>query len=257
MPVRSLPSHVVSPLPPGTRYRAVRVALPILFLDALGRKSLGKHNARNIGCAEAVPEITFAGSPNFTRIGGFLPPEVATASPAFASFATLAANSGCEASGFCPHFPFCHAHASRLPAAAARATGSAHKPLGDGTLHEIVKPLLPAFRSWHQAKLFIEHSLRIEHGTIHVIAGVLVWLALAIVSRRPVTARLPWLGLFALILWNEAVDLWVEKWPDPGMQYGEGAKDIFLTMLVPTIIMLAVNFRPQLFRPQIPRRRTR
>ncbi len=118
-----------------------------------------------------------------------------------------------------------------------------------------MRALRPAFGSWHQAKLFIEHSVRIEHGTIHVIAGVLVWLALAIVSRRSVTARLPWLGLFVLILWNEAVDLWVEKWPDPGMQYGEGAKDIFLTMLVPTIIMVAVMLRPQLFQHRMPKRR--
>ena len=35
---------------------------------------------------------------------------------------------------------------------------------------------------------------------------------------------------FALILCNEAVDLWVERWPDPGQPYGEGVKDLLLTM---------------------------
>ena len=101
----------------------------------------------------------------------------------------------------------------------------------------------------HQAKLFIEHVARIEHGALHIIVGVMVWLAIALVSRRPVCSWIPWCGLFALILWNELVDLWVEKWPEPGMQYGEGARDVILTMFVPTLIMIAVSIRPKLFQP--------
>jgi hypothetical protein len=54
--------------------------------------------------------------------------------------------------------------------------------------------------------------------------------------------------MLALILWNETVDLWVEQWPDPGMQYGEGAKDVLLTMIVPTVLLFAVRIRPDLFR---------
>lgn len=100
----------------------------------------------------------------------------------------------------------------------------------------------------HQAKLFIEHAANFEHGSLHIIVGVLAWLAIALVTRRPVSSWIPWLGLFALILWNELVDLWVEKWPDPGMQYGEGARDVILTMFVPTLIMIAVLLRPSLFR---------
>jgi hypothetical protein len=111
--------------------------------------------------------------------------------------------------------------------------------------------------SWHQGKLFIEHSVRIEHGTIHVILGVIVWLVIALLSRRAVSSWLPWLGLFILILWNESVDLWVERWPEPGMQLGEGAKDIILTMFVPTVIMIAVAIRPQLFQGRSTKQQTR
>ena len=32
------------------------------------------------------------------------------------------------------------------------------------------------------------------------------------------------------------------------MQYGEGAKDVAITMLLPTLLMLAVRMRPDLFR---------
>jgi hypothetical protein len=101
---------------------------------------------------------------------------------------------------------------------------------------------------WHQAKLFIEHSLTINHDALHMLVGVLIWIVFGLLSRRPLTFWRPWLWLFAIILWNETVDLWVEQWPDPGQQYGEGAKDLLLTMAIPTIIMCAARLRPDLFR---------
>lgn len=48
--------------------------------------------------------------------------------------------------------------------------------------------------------------------------------------------------------WNDMIDLWVEKWSYPGMQYCEDAKDVILTMFVPTVIMIAVRIRPSLFK---------
>jgi hypothetical protein len=39
------------------------------------------------------------------------------------------------------------------------------------------------------------------------------------------------------------------------MQYGEGAKDVALTMLVPTLLMFAAKVRPHLFRPAGRRRK--
>lgn len=119
------------------------------------------------------------------------------------------------------------------------------------------KALTSFMSSWHNGKLFIEYSLRIEHGTLHVIVGVLLWLAFALLVRRPITAWLPWLLVFAVILWNEIVDLWLEVWPEPGRQYGEGVKDLLLTMFVPTILMLAARYRPDLFRASARRSRRR
>jgi hypothetical protein len=113
---------------------------------------------------------------------------------------------------------------------------------------ELFKGLIPALTSWHQGKLFIEHSLNVSHQSLHIFIGLLLWLVLALLLRRPVTSWRPWLCLFGVILWNEAVDLWVEQWPDPGQQYGEGAKDLLLTMAVPTVIMLAARKWPDLFR---------
>ncbi len=101
--------------------------------------------------------------------------------------------------------------------------------------------------SWHQGKLVIEHAVTISHDSLHVIVGVLLWLVLGFILRRPLSSWFPWLWLLAFILWNETVDLWVERWPDPGQQYGEGAKDVLLTMFLPTMLMFAVRLRPQLF----------
>ena len=101
----------------------------------------------------------------------------------------------------------------------------------------------------HQAKLFVEHFVRIEHGALHIIIGVLAWLMIAIVTGRRVTSWVPWTGLLVMIVWNELVDLWVESWPEPGMQYGEGARDVVLTMFVPSLIVIAMLIRPDLFRP--------
>jgi hypothetical protein len=114
-------------------------------------------------------------------------------------------------------------------------------------LHGIWEAIVAAMVSWHQGKLFIEHAVAIDHDSLHVITGVLLLLALALAIRRPVSSWYPWLWLLAFILWNETVDLWVEQWPDPGQQYGESAKDVLLTMFLPTVLMAALRWKPGLF----------
>ena len=108
--------------------------------------------------------------------------------------------------------------------------------------------LIGALDTWHQGKLFVEHSLTISHDALHILVGTLLWIVFGLALRRPLYAWRAWRWLFAATFLNEAVDLWVEQWPDPGQQYGEGAKDVLLTMAVPTLIMLAARLRPDLFR---------
>ena len=121
--------------------------------------------------------------------------------------------------------------------------------------HGLWGSVVAIMTSWHEGKLFIEHSVSVSHDSLHVIIGVLIWLAFALLLRRPVTSWKPWFWLLAIILWNETVDLWMEQWPDPGQQYGEGAKDVIVTMLVPSLIMFVARARPELFRSAAGRRR--
>ena len=109
--------------------------------------------------------------------------------------------------------------------------------------------------SWHQGKLFVEHVVQVSHDTLHLVVGVLVWIAAALLIRRPLGAWMPLVWVLVFILWNEAVDLRTERWPDPGMQLGEGAKDVVLTLLLPTLLMFAIRARPELFRAAAKRRK--
>ena len=102
--------------------------------------------------------------------------------------------------------------------------------------------------SWHQTKLFVEHSISIEHDALHIMAGAVVWLLLCAAMRRTILSSKPLLWTFAIILWNEVVDLWTERWPDPGRQYGEGVKDLLLTMFVPLAIILFARIAPRIFK---------
>ena len=53
--------------------------------------------------------------------------------------------------------------------------------------------------SWHEGKLMIEHAVSISHDTLHLIVGMLVWLAAAVLSRRPLRSWVPWTWTFVLL----------------------------------------------------------
>lgn len=99
---------------------------------------------------------------------------------------------------------------------------------------------------WYQLKLFAAHSTGVSMDALHVVVGVLLQLLIALLFRSSVARPLPLLAVLALAVVNEANDFRVEIWPDPGMQFGESAKDIVLTMFIPTLIFLVARRRPKL-----------
>ncbi len=99
---------------------------------------------------------------------------------------------------------------------------------------------------WYQVKLFIEHASGISMDALHILVGLAIFLLAAAVLKRGVASPLPWLATLLLEIGNEAYDLNVELWPDLGNQLGEGAKDVLLTIAVPTLIMLIARWRPAL-----------
>ncbi|HEU5285876.1 MAG TPA: hypothetical protein VFU20_05115 [Sphingomicrobium sp.] len=99
---------------------------------------------------------------------------------------------------------------------------------------------------WYQVKLFAQHSTGISMDALHVIVGVVLQLLVAFLFRSSVARPMPLLAVLAFALLNEANDLRIEIWPDPGMQFGEAVKDIVLTILLPTLVFLVARRRPRL-----------
>jgi hypothetical protein len=101
-------------------------------------------------------------------------------------------------------------------------------------------------QGWYQVKLFIEHASGISMDALHILVGFAIFLVAAWALKRSVASSLPWLATLLLEMGNEAYDLFVELWPDLGSQLGEGAKDIMLTMALPTLLLLLARFHPSL-----------
>lgn len=97
---------------------------------------------------------------------------------------------------------------------------------------------------WYQVKLFIEHASGVSMDALHILVGFVIFLLAAQVLKRSVASSLPWLATLLLEIGNEVHDVTIELWPDIGSQLGEGAKDILLTMALPTLVMLVARWRP-------------
>lgn len=108
------------------------------------------------------------------------------------------------------------------------------------------------FTSWRQAKLFFEHAINVSTESLHVLAGVLILLLAAGLLGKPVSSRWPWLAVLAFACLNEFVDLSIAQWPNPGMQFGESVKDMFVTMFLPSVLLFTARKTPGLYRPARP-----
>lgn len=89
---------------------------------------------------------------------------------------------------------------------------------------------------WYEFKLFIEHALSVRPDALHLLVGTILYLALALFLDRSLDSKKA-LGITLLcLLANEASDLSLEVWPSPGEQWGEAAKDVIITMVLPVAI---------------------
>ena len=96
---------------------------------------------------------------------------------------------------------------------------------------------------------FTEHSLGFSHDALHVLVGACLQLLVAAILRTSIRSLAPWAIVLLLELLNEWHDLYAETWPTPEMQYGESAKDVLLTMALPTVLLLTARYAPGLLGP--------
>jgi hypothetical protein len=97
---------------------------------------------------------------------------------------------------------------------------------------------------WYRLKLFIEHVSGISMDALHILVGFFLFVLAARLLKRPLGSFLPLVALLLVELANEAYDLRVELWPNLATQLGEGAKDILLTMILPTAVFVIARCRP-------------
>ena len=100
--------------------------------------------------------------------------------------------------------------------------------------------------NWYRIKLAVSQGTTLNMDALHVLVGTLALLLFAAVLRRSIADWWPWLTILAAELLNEWNDLRVERWPDLGAQLGEGAKDVLLTMALPTLLLFVARSRPTL-----------
>lgn len=95
-------------------------------------------------------------------------------------------------------------------------------------------------------KALFEHSFDISHDALHVIAGVVVQIAVAWAFRSTIASWRPWLAVLSLEIVNELNDFRVEIWPNFAMQLGESVKDLVLTLLLPTLLLIVARRKSKL-----------
>ncbi len=104
---------------------------------------------------------------------------------------------------------------------------------------------------WIEFKFWIERVVGLDKDALHIYAACIIQIAAALLLRRSLAAKLPWLAVLAAVLINEWLDLHVEIWPDRWEQYRASIHDILNTMLLPTVLVLLVRYVPQLTHRQL------
>ena len=95
---------------------------------------------------------------------------------------------------------------------------------------------------WYQIKVSIVSFTGLDMDALHVHAGVMGQLAAAAILRRPVRSPWPWLLVLLAAVANEWWDLAYDIWPNRDDQYAESLRDLWNTMLLPTLLLIACRY---------------
>ncbi len=102
---------------------------------------------------------------------------------------------------------------------------------------------------WYQIKQTAVLLTGLDMDALHVHVGILAQIGVALAIRRTLASPWPWLALLAALLINEYYDITYEIWPPDARerQFMESVRDIWNTMLMPTLLLLLCRFAPRLF----------
>jgi hypothetical protein len=97
---------------------------------------------------------------------------------------------------------------------------------------------------WGVLKEILVEFSGVSKDALHVHIGLIAFFASTFLLKRPAASLLPWLVVLGLELGNEYLDLFIMRNRPPRItQWGESLRDLFNTMLWPTILMFAAKAR--------------
>lgn len=101
---------------------------------------------------------------------------------------------------------------------------------------------------WFEIKNWLELSTGLDRDSLHIYAGVAVHLAVAVIFRRSLANPIPWLFVVIVALANEYHDYSRIPVTMNASQetYDEAVRDIWNTLLLPSVLLVVARFYPNL-----------
>lgn len=93
-----------------------------------------------------------------------------------------------------------------------------------------------------QTKLFLVENLHLAKDALHIYVALIVFLGSCLLFKWKASRWKPWLAVLAAALLGEAWDLRDAVVYDTGVNLWVNWKDVWNTMLVPTVLMLAARY---------------
>tara|TARA_R110000824_G_scaffold48175_11_gene136283 strand:+ start:1685 stop:2059 length:375 start_codon:yes stop_codon:yes gene_type:complete len=99
---------------------------------------------------------------------------------------------------------------------------------------------------WFELKNWLELSTGLDRDSLHIYAGVGVQLVVALFFRRSLASPIPWLFVAMVASANEYYDyaLVPEEYHGSQEYYDEAIRDIWNTLLLPSMFLLIAKFWP-------------
>ncbi len=104
-------------------------------------------------------------------------------------------------------------------------------------------------QEWVSLKESVAAWVGIDHDALYILASVLLCIAAALITRRPLSSLLPWLAVLAVALANEAASGLADGVFEPRESL-VSLHDLALVMAVPTALLLLGRFAPQIMCPR-------
>ena len=90
---------------------------------------------------------------------------------------------------------------------------------------------------WYHVKIWIEQYSGLERDALHVHAALFLYIVAMVVFRQTRRSRFPWLFVLIVEVVNEYFDLKRAAVPDMPVAWDESLKDLWNTMLWPTVLL--------------------